>query len=144
MIIASKTLKRLHTVMGSVGIKDTEVKADLVSVITLGRTKSTSKLFEDEAKAIINQLQLRINAEADKADVMRKKILAICHTMAWYQRDGNKELILKNGKPQLDFARINAFCSTRCPGKKPLQKYTAAELPAIVTIFERVLKGDLK
>ncbi|OJV30471.1 MAG: hypothetical protein BGO32_08745 [Bacteroidetes bacterium 37-13] len=147
--IQKQTNKQLHVLLSQSG--SMAHKAELVNGFTSGRTEHSSEMFEFEAINMIKWLKEQ-NQEprsksqeppSDVANRMRKKILAICHTMAWYKRDDNKELILKGGKPQLDFARINAFCTTRCPGKKPLQKYSLTELPAIVTIFERLLKSDL-
>lgn len=142
--ISPNTLKRLHTVLGRIGITSKEVKADMIAGVTIGRTDSTKQLYEGEAIALIDQLQLQVKAEQDKADKMRKKVLAICHTLGWYKRSPEGELLLQHGKPKLDFERINSFCLQRSKYKKTLNKHSAAELPALITSFEKLLKTDLK
>ncbi|MDW8420126.1 MAG: hypothetical protein RML37_12015 [Chitinophagales bacterium] len=124
-------------------------KAELVYGFTEGRTEHSSEMYEQEAQQLIGWLRSHFNDPAappqrDAADRMRKKVMAICHTMGWYQRDAEGNLVLRNGQPVLDWQRIDAFCTQRTQPKKPLRELTASELPSVITSFERLLKSDLK
>lgn len=152
--ITPSTNRQLHALLSKSG--NMQHKGELVNGFTSGRTIHSSEMMEFEAINMIKWLkeQLPYHAAAtsssqrgqgeDKADRMRKKILAICHTLGWYLRNEDGSLKLQQGKPQLDFARINAFCTERTQHKKPLQQLSAAELPSVITSFERLLKSDLK
>lgn len=146
--IKPSTSRQLHTLLSRTGQMDN--KREMIKEATQGRTESARDLYEHEAISMIHGLQQQPaaqqrtpgkKAKADSADKMRKKILAICHQLGWYQRDEHGALILKDDKPQIDFKRIDEFTTTRCPGHKALQKYNAAELPAVVTVFNNVLNS---
>lgn len=134
------TNARLHGLLTKTG--QMQHKAELVHGFTEGRTTSSTELLEYEALNLIGFLdqQFKEAGKPDKADRMRKKVLALCHTMGWYQRDANGQLVMKQGRAQLDYKRIDAFCTERGPYHKPLQQHTAAELTKLVTVFERLSK----
>jgi len=115
-------------------------KSDLVNTFTDGRTQHSSEMMEYEATELVQHLRQleKTKPATDGCDVMRKKILAICHTHGWYQRHADSKLVMKDGRPVLDMARINAFCMQRGPFKKPLQLHTEKELPLLITIFEKL------
>jgi hypothetical protein len=144
------TNRQLHALLTQAGAM--QHKQELVSGFTQGRTVHSSEMHQHEAEALIRFLRAHLQERqpaaataANRADRMRKKILAICHTLGWYRRNAfTGELILKNGKPQLDFMRINAFCVARSKHHKTLNEHTAAELPLLVTSFEKLLKSDLQ
>lgn len=152
--ITPSTNRQLHALLAKSG--NMQHKGELVHGFTSGRTTHSSEMLEFEAINMIKWLKEHLPAHAavvspsrrgqgeDAADKMRKKILAICHTLGWYQRDADGALLLRQGKPQLDFERINAFCTERTRFKKPLQRLSAAELPSVITSFEQLLKSDLK
>lgn len=146
--IQPNTNRLLHKLLTERGIM--EHKPELVSGFTEGRTAHSSQMLECEARQLIAFLRQRANNKPaptapprDAADRMRKKALAICHTLGWYMRDADGHLLLRNGKPQLDWQRIDGFCRERTRFKKPLQQLSAAELPSVITSFERLLKHDL-
>ena len=133
MLILPSTNKRLHVLLNKSG--NMAHKEDMVYSFTGGRTDRSRLMTDDEARAMIAHLQ---SLADDKANRMRRKIFAICHTLGWYMRDKNHELILNNGRPVIDTDRIDAFCLQRGPFKKPLQEHTAKELTTLVTVFERL------
>lgn len=143
--IQPNTNRLLHKLLTERGIM--EHKAELVSGFTEGRTEHSSEMLECEARALVAFLRQQANDKPapprDAADRMRKKVLAICHTLGWYVRSADGNLVLRNGKPQLDWQRIDGFCRERTKFKKPLQQLTAAELPSVITSFERLLNHDL-
>lgn len=143
MTLISKTTNRaLHSLLNSTGLLPH--KADLVASFTNGRTEKSSEMNETEAKQMLRHLSLQKPVEYNPANKMRRKILAICHDLAWYKRDAAGNLILEKGKPVLDFDRIDSFCTARSKHKKPLQAHTAEELPSLVVSFQQLIKSDLK
>lgn len=132
--------KRLHTLLTSTGLSDD--KRDLVSAYSTGRTTSSAELTEDECRQLIlhleaiekEQLKFRqpVAPVVDEADKMRKKIIAKAHEMRWEVAGG-----------KADMARINNWCRTKGYGLKPLNAYTLAELPRLVSQFDIVYQKFL-
>lgn len=135
--------KVLNAIISRLNI-GTEVKQDLVYQFTNGREISSAKMSFEECQALINHLNnlcVQMAVEKRKIDPaptkpvidpennMRRKVLSICHEMGWK---------LENGK--IDMARVNAFCVERGFKHKELNKYTRAELPTLITQFEKTLK----
>lgn len=135
--------KALHGLLTKLNIAD-EHKAELVLSFTEGRTEHSSEMTYAECQLFIQWCQSQAREEEDKCQRMRRKVLAICHDLQWYKCDSSGALIKHLGRPVLDFVRIDAFCKERGNAHKPLQQHTSAELTKLVTIFERVLKSDLK
>lgn len=137
-------IKQVYTALNAAGLK--EHKPDLVGSFTNYRTTKVSEMFDEEAKLLIKYCNgyaragraQQALAQGNAADKMRKKILAICHHMQWYVRDAQDHLVLNNGKPQLDWKRIEAFCAKYGIRHKKLNDYTSAELPALITQFQKV------
>ncbi|MCX8018918.1 MAG: regulatory protein GemA [Chitinophagaceae bacterium] len=103
-------------------------KANLVLGISGGRTEKSSELTDTEARELCDYLrrQLPQGSTPEKANTMRRKIIAMAHQMGWKTPDG-----------RADMQRINHWCSQQW-GKKPLNGYTLHELPKLVSIFEKV------
>ena len=148
--------KRLYQLLTMLQLK--EQKEELILEATENRTKSSAELTAMEASHLIKHLENKLpnqqwsvnkwlrdkQAKKDESsDRMRKKILSLCHQMGWYVRDAGGKLVLKNGKQQLDYTRIDAFCAAKSPQHKALQAHTADELRVLVSIFENVLKSEL-
>lgn len=130
----------LHKLVGDLKI-DTEMKSDLVRQYTNGRETSSAKMLVNECQALINHLIVVKNGsgsapgtkikayEKTPENVMRRKILSICHEMNW-----------KIGQ-QLDWSRINFWLDKYGYLHKDLNDYTLAQLPKLVTQFENLLKS---
>lgn len=131
--------KQLHALCGKLNISS-EQKADLVYSYTNGRETSSAEMFIPEAQALINALNhigrtsikeqkpTKPRPVKDAENNMRRKILSICHEMKW------------TDKGHLDWTRINAWLLKYGYLKKPLNDYTASELPKLITQFEELLK----
>ena len=59
---------------------------------------------------------------------LRRKVLAYCHKLGWYARNNNGDMIMKNGKPVLDYKGIDAYCKKYGKQHKPLNAHNEAEL----------------
>lgn len=90
-----------------------------------GRTESSKELTGPEVDAIIKSIEENFKTD-DKANRMRKKILAFAHNMRW-ELAGNK----------IDMKRVNDYCCTYGYLKKPLNYYKPKELPLLVSQFEK-------
>jgi hypothetical protein len=96
------------------------------------RTESSRELTDPETRKLIRDLE-RGFSELERADVMRKKIISQAHEMGW-ELPGHRA----------DMARINAWCVKFGYLHKPINGYTYAELPALVTQFENMYQSFLR
>lgn len=126
----------LHGLVGELNI-DSEQKEELVYQYTNGRTTSSSKMLIDECQMLINYLNsikrgMTPKPDAwkeDPANVMRRKLLAICHELHW----------TVNGK--VDLVRLDDWLKKSGLHHKKLKDLTIEELPAQITQLEQVLKS---
>jgi hypothetical protein len=158
--IVKRTIQQnrvLHTILNAMRVPE-DVKRDLIFQFSNGRTQTSVEISSEECQALINHLNVlqghpkaeanaslrgeRPKAEANASlwgereisDRMRKKILSICHEMR----------MQKEGSTKIDMARVNKLCCERGYLHKDLDKYTRAELPMLITQFERMLRDYLK
>jgi len=128
--------KRLYALLNVCGL-DKDDKRDLVIQYSNGRVESSAGLNFYECQSLIDYLQavadvLNNNKENEafkKADKQRKKVLSICHDLGWETPGG-----------KIDWSRLNAWLLKYGYLHKELNKYTLAELPALVTQFEQLQK----
>lgn len=136
---------KLHGLLSSLGLMDE--KKRLILELTDGRTDKSSDLSDEEGQTLIQFLSEKAgNKEykpvADKQK-MRRKILACCHEMGWYVKievNGKKTLKLRDGKPILDYNRVDEWCLRYATDKKRFNDLDADALVAAVTAFERMKK----
>lgn len=126
----------LHALVGELNI-DTEQKEELVYQYTNGRTTSSSKMLVTECQLLINHLNSIKRCMTPKPDnwketpenVMRRKILAICHEIQW----------TKDGK--VDLKKLDDWLTKSGVFHKKLNDLTISELPAQITQLEQVQKS---
>ena len=134
--------------------KDANLKAakeDIVKEVSNGRTASVKELLFAEADSLIKGLKKEstFKKELDKADPchkMRGKILSRAHELGWHKKDAKGNVVRDRAtqKAKIDFDRVNEWCVKYGYLSKKLDKYTYAELPKLVTQFEKVLNNYLK
>lgn len=107
------------------------MEEELCLEFSSGITKALGHLSQHQTQALI--AHLREGAPKTPKQKMVGKILSMAHEMRWE---------LPNGKVDMD--RLNAWCIKYNPHKKPLNAFTEAELPSVVSVFERMYKGYLK
>lgn len=129
MTITANQNKLLHALLSSTG--QASQKSNLVYGFTDGRTESSREMLATEAEQLIQYLKLQDNS-AESANVMRRKIISMCHRIKW-QKDG-----------KADMQRLNTWCIESGYLKKPLNDYTQKELPKLVSQFTQVYKSYLK
>lgn len=117
--------KIIHSLLNQLGLMPQ--KANLVLSFTNQRTESSKEMHPIEALEFIKWLTNETKNEAEKANQMRRKILAKAHRIKWE---------FPNGK--VDVKRVNDWCITKSYLKKPFNQYTFKELPQLVSQFEIV------
>jgi len=133
---------RFNTLLSATGKR--KEKMFMICEVSGGRTTTTLELTDNELQELINQLIPLQKPQNDKANKMRRKIIAIAHQLAWYKEDTSGNLILKNGDPVINMPRINNWCKTRGSFGKYLNDHTVKELVTLVTNFEKVQRHQLK
>lgn len=107
-------------------------KATIVAGFTGGRAESTTDMYSHEANAMIKHLK-SLDADEQKADVMRKKIISMAHEMGWRLP----------GTTEADMKRIDKWCVQYGKCHKKINSHLLKELPDLVTQFEMVYKKHL-
>lgn len=147
--ITKQQIAAFHGLLRKHGLSDD--KADIVSQISNGRTRSTTQLTYSEAMGWINAMNSNNGEEAaikkvsseDPRKRMFNHIIAMAHEMGWIkqvnkvQKDGSLKLVK-------DYSDVHAWIEKYGYLKKPLNKYSYDELPALVTAFKSVYFGKLK
>jgi hypothetical protein len=114
--------------LSKAGITDKSDKADMVSNISSGRTRSSRELTSFEADILIKYLT-QSDPNAESMNKMRRNIIAMAHEMGWR--------VHKDGEWVADMQSINSWCEKYSSLKKPLNDYQYNELPALVTQFKQ-------
>lgn len=119
----------IHALLGKLGL--TNQKANIIAGITNGRTESSKELNPIEVGELIKWLQVEdkrmFDKQKEQCNQMRRKILAKAHRIGWELSDG-----------KADVQRVNNWCIEKSYLKKPLNDYTFAELPELVSQFDKV------
>lgn len=123
-------MRTIHSLRRAAGLAEDAYRAMLYGT-TNGRTTSARGLYATEAADLIEALRRYVQGpkpgtEADAANRMRRKLIAIAYRMY----------------PALDKAeciqRLDAWCKQYGYGHKPLNSYTAAELPRLLSQYQQV------
>jgi hypothetical protein len=140
--------KQLHALLAQTDLMAN--KGLLVGSFTNGRSESSKDMNDYEAIGLITHLKglkskqdasLR-KVEHDRANAMRKKIIALAHQMGWRKEIVNNKLLIINYK--VDMKHINEWCVKYGYLHKGLNSYTVGELPKLVTQFDNLYKSFLK
>lgn len=126
--------KQLHALLNQAGLSSQ--KTALVLSFSNGRSESSKDLTNFETRQLIAYLQGLPNAEQEAANRMRRKMLSYCHEMHWTVTN-------VYGKKIADVQRLDGWCEKFGYLHKKLNAYSHAELPKLVSQFERVYKDYL-
>lgn len=160
MLIQPNQLKRIFSLLRDTG--ETAWRDEYFGLASHRGVTSTKELTVDEAKVMIGLL-LQVKAGEIKAfnpnnttykptngeleNKLRRKVLAICHTLGWYLRDDKGNLVLDAAdKPKLDLYRIDNYCQIHSKYHKKLNEHTAAELTGkggLVWLFETLKNNTI-
>lgn len=134
--------KRVGTIYGLLSKNPDIEKEDVVSSFSNGRTTHVSELTYAEADELINYLQQ--HTVSDRADKLRKMVLCQFHHLKWYITDKSGLIIPKDGRPQLDYQRIEKFLVEKSPAKKTLNEQSIAELEKTAYQLKQIVYNTLK
>lgn len=98
-----------------------------------GRTESVSEMHSHEAWLLIQHLDEDGGKQTTAKVKMQRKILSMAHEQNWKNFDG-----------KINMERVNAWCQKYGYLHKPFNKFTEAELPALVTQFESMYAKHLR
>lgn len=122
--------KRLHQLLSKLGYM--EYKEQIVSSYSNGRVAHSSELYSVEADRAIKGLQAewkkKQKSQEDKANTMRRKLIALTYQLNW----------VVEGKA--DMERLNNWCVKYGGFSKKLNEHTLEELPKVITQFEQMIK----
>ena len=134
--INSKIIQ-FKTILSKAGILEQSVT--IVGSFTNGREESSTKMTLTELNRAIEVLQAKYpqtaakrGFEAKPGDKMRKKIMAMAHTLGWQVVD------TKSGGVKADVGAVNKWCVKYGQFHKPLNKHDESELVKLVSQFEKV------
>jgi len=122
--------RRLHQLLNQTEMMDE--KRSILDHFTHGQTESAKELSFAEAHAIIQYLE-GFTRKEDGADKMRKKIFAICYTIGWIYGNSPEDRKINQAAIDRIIQKIGYL-------KKPLNEFTPAQLPKLVSQFEQIEK----
>jgi hypothetical protein len=129
--------KRFHALLGPLKLS-AEDKAQLVASFSVTGATSSKDLLYSEAGQLITHLE-RAGTHSgtteahERAERQRGKVLSLAHELRWH---------LPNGK--VDMGRVDEWCSTHGPAKKPLNLYPADKLATLISQLVIVRDNFLK
>lgn len=127
--VTKEQIKKISVLLNQRGL--THLKDDLIMSFTDGRTNSRSLMYKNEAAELIQYLESNGDkAKAEKANTMRRKILAMAHNLQWENADGS-----------INMHRVNQWCLNYSVGKKVLDAFSYEELPKLVSQFQMMYKN---
>lgn len=130
--------KRLYALLTQLNLL--EMKANLASQYSTGRTSETSQLTIKECSQLImyleSQLQKKEQQQLDEQQLIKRKRGKVLHLAV---ASG-----FKNEKGDIDYKRFNAFMLTKSIYKKQLKEYNLGELDKLITQFEQIAKSYQK
>jgi hypothetical protein len=135
-MIVTTQMRYIHVMLNKLG--RTGTKGDYVIAVTGGREWSCKELTFDEANTLISTLEAEVKemerrkANDSPENKMRRKLIG-CMREAGYNIGGRADINLIN-EWVLKYGYLH----------KPLNKYTSAELPTLVSQAEEVKKSFLK
>lgn len=117
-------------------------KAEMVASFTNGRTESSREMTAAEADELLRSLNDH-QPEADAKDKMIRKIIAMAREMGVVTRE---PVVGPDGKvkQKSNYTRLNHWMLQLSYLKKPLNQYSYAELPKLVTQYTAVYMSWLK
>lgn len=116
-------------------------KANILLGFSDGRTEHVSELEHDEAAELIRFLQKKkfaldrkaADPHAASVDKMKRKIISMAHEMNW-----------KTPAGRIDMKKVNGWCVKYGHQHKALDRYTYAELPALINQFQNMYTQYIK
>lgn len=113
---------------------DHDERHDMIGSFTNNRTRSTKGMTDDELKKLADSLQMQYDKtpEGTSCNLMRSKIMAHFHHIKWEKGNG------------LDYVRIKSWMLKYSYLKKPLNQYSYAELPKLVSQVEKITVKENK
>lgn len=115
-----------------------DVKANIVSGFTNGRTETSTELTPAEATEVIRHLKEAYgDGDTKSMAAMIGKLFYYCHEMNWTKLN-------PKGKIVADGKKLDEWMVEYSYLKKKMNAYTYQQLPKLVSQFSEVYKSHLK
>lgn len=141
-MITTEQIRHIHTILPAQIKGDPEAKADLISQFTGQADKtSTRDLSATQAEELIYFLKTGKRpsrahyAAFDASNKQHMYILSICHQLGWVSYNAAQ------GRMLPDLEALGSWLHKYGYLHKTLKEYTTAELPALITQVERMMKS---
>lgn len=113
--------------------RTTSLVSQKANILSGYGVEHTNELSFKDAKHLIEYLKSLIIDTKEKANQMRRKILAMAHRLQWEHEDG-----------RVNIERVDNWCNHSGYLKKPLNQYSYDELPKLVSQFKEVYKSYIR
>lgn len=137
------TAKQLQSIHAALHIKGLlRHKREMVSSFTNGRSESSRDMSFEEAADMLASLNDHV-PDNERKNKMVRHIIAMAHEMGWISESvvvSRESGVLQKKK---DYSRLHGWVEKYGYLKKPLGKYSYAELPTLVTAFKNVYQSWL-
>lgn len=143
MNATAKQIQYIHAALHRKGLL--AHKREMVASFTGNRTESSKDMTFEEAAEMLATLNDH-QPDEDKRQKMVRHIIAMAHEMGWIKESGvvSCESGVGTLKKKKDYSDLHAWVEKYGYLKKPLNKYSYAELPNLVTAFKNVYAAWLK
>lgn len=138
-------VRAFHATCSRLGISEEE-KRELISRASNDRTDSSRALTHSEMESILTGLNgpQKPQTQVQVREQAIRKMYFYCHQMGWQLKDEKGVLVLQNGRPKVDVARLNAWCIKYGQHHKALDQHSAKEVSDVLTAFQKVYEHHLK
>lgn len=134
MSITKAQIIKIKTLCGKLSLDS----ADLAASYSSERTTHVSDLTGREAYELIKGLEKVGGLPESPDEKMKRKILSKAHEMGWELSERTA-----SGRRKINMEKVDSWCIKYGYLHKPLDQYTASELPQLVTQFSNAYKSYL-
>ena len=141
VLIKPGQLRRIHMLLGRLGLNDNETRADICSAFSARGFTSSRQLLDEEAARMIEHLESK--TEEDSLQLMRRALLSQGYRLGWH-RNARKNCDLSGRHPSvINKHNVNEWCmSHRCKVRKPMEEMDKNELRITLSQLKLITKKE--
>lgn len=141
LLIKPSQLKRIHLLLGRLGLNDKETRGDVCSAFSTRGFRSSKQLLEEEADRLIEHLESK--TDADSLQLMRRAILSQGYRLGWH-RNARMNGDLAGSHPSvINKHNVNQWCmSSKAKVGKRLEEMDKNELRITLSQLKLITKKE--
>lgn len=141
LLVKPKQLRRIHMLLGRLGLNDKDTRADICGAFSVRGFTSSKQLLEEEAERMIEHLESK--TEEDSLHLMRRALLSQGYRLGWH-RNARKNCDLSGRHPSvINKHNVNEWCmSPRCKVAKPMEEMNKEELISALSQLKLITKKE--